>query len=94
MVCPFLDRALLEPPIFLVRILNFELRILKAVPEKRSLSQLIVFWFRSQPLTTPKQQHHHRQPAIFFTHPPLPEVWPTPELLGAVKLCSFRLHIA
>jgi hypothetical protein len=31
---------------------------------------------------------------IFFTHPPLPEIWPTPELLGAVKPCSFRLHVA
>ncbi len=69
MVCPFLDWALLEPHIFLVRILNFELRILKAVPKKRSLSQLIDFWFRLQPLTTPEQQHHHRQPAIFLpTH--------------------------
>jgi hypothetical protein len=72
MVCPFLDPALLEPHIFLVKFLNFELKILKAVPKKRSLSQLIVFQFKSQPLTTPEQQHHHCQLAIFFTHPPLP----------------------
>jgi hypothetical protein len=31
---------------------------------------------------------------ISFTHPPLPEVWPTPELLGTQKLTVFSFHIA
>ncbi len=45
--------------------------------------------------------HHRRRQSIryrfteyFFTHPPLPEVWPTPELLGTQKLTVFIFHIA
>ncbi len=46
-------------------------------------------------------QHHRRRQSIcyrftnyFFTHPPLPEVRPMPELLGTQKLTVFSFHIA